>query len=56
MSGLHSGEPRGRQSRDKRGPQVLREKINEATKGAMKAGDKLKLSTLRLIRISSRSS
>src|SRR5438105_2793017 len=49
MSGLHSGEPRGRQSRDKRGPQVLREKINEATKGAMKAGDKLKLSTLRLM-------
>ena len=28
---------------------MLREKINEATKGAMKAGDKLKLSTLRLM-------
>jgi uncharacterized protein YqeY len=28
---------------------VLREKINEATKEALKAGDKLKLSTLRLM-------
>ena len=28
---------------------MLREKINEATKAAMKAGDKLKLSTLRLM-------
>jgi len=28
---------------------VLREKINEATKEAMKSGDKLKLSTLRLM-------
>jgi uncharacterized protein len=28
---------------------MLREKINEATKEAMKAGDKLKLSTLRLM-------
>jgi uncharacterized protein YqeY len=49
MSGLHSGEPSGRQSREERGPQVLREKINEATKEAMKSGDKLKLSTLRLM-------
>jgi uncharacterized protein YqeY len=28
---------------------VLREKINEATKDAMKSGDKLKLSTLRML-------
>jgi hypothetical protein len=49
MSGLHSGEAGGRQSREKRGPQVLREKLNEATKAAMKSGDKLKLSTLRLM-------
>lgn len=28
---------------------MLRDKINEATKGAMKSGDKLKLSTLRML-------
>jgi uncharacterized protein len=49
MSGLHSDEPGGRQSRGIRGPQVLREKLNEATKEALKSGDKLKLSTLRLM-------
>jgi uncharacterized protein len=49
MSGLHSGEPGLRQSRGIRGPKVLREKLNEATKEALKAGDKLKLSTLRLM-------
>src|SRR6202171_3449671 len=49
MSGLHSGEPGGRQSRGIRGPIVLREKLTEATKEALKSGDKLKLSTLRLM-------
>jgi uncharacterized protein YqeY len=53
MRGLDSGENAGRQRRRfaaqiKENP-VLRDKINDGMKEAMKSGDKLRVSTLRLV-------
>jgi uncharacterized protein YqeY len=53
MRGLDSGENAGRQRRrfaaQIKENRVLRDKINDGMKAAMKSGDKLRVSTLRLV-------